>query len=177
MEQDQGRIADIGARIKLIEAGNRTNELEHTLKTLEPQLVASVRDTVRSFSEAEGLFEVLFWQLKKHGAGIRSATAWRGGHSSRAIDCEAMVFLDRPIPGTEKVRVYRQPGCQRACLIHEGDDDASYTRAYADTRRWIASNGYLVSGAKREVYLQDGDESKGLTGISEIQYPVEIAKD
>jgi DNA-binding transcriptional MerR regulator len=172
VREDRARIRAIEGHLEQLESGGNPFECKFRLRTLRSILVASVRDTVHSFSEAEGLFEVLNWQVNKHGRGVGSATAWGGGHGDHSLECEVMVFLDRPIPESERVRIYQQPATTMVCALHQGDGDDSYTKAYNETRAWIDAHGFEIAGSKREVYLQAADEAAGRVEISEIQYPI-----
>jgi effector-binding domain-containing protein len=82
---------------------------------------------------------------------------------------EAAVPVDRPLAGTERVKVYGLPESQVAAAVHRGELD-SFAQLHATVLSWIETNSYQVVGPYREVYVrgpQDGDASS-----TEVQYPV-----
>lgn len=85
-------------------------------------------------------------------------------------DVEAVVGIDRRVPGTERVQVYELPQVQVASVVHHGDF-ADFTNGNAALHEWVAANGYRVNGPSREIYIKlDGDRKDSTT---EIQFPVE----
>lgn len=60
--------------------------------------------------------------------------------SLSAEDAEAMVSIDRPLPGTESVKVYELPSTQAAAVVHQGDFE-EFTQGHAALLEWIDANG------------------------------------
>src|SRR5215212_3282605 len=88
-------------------------------------------------------------------------------------DAEVIVVIDRALPGTDRVKVYKLPPTQVAAVVHHGDFE-EFTQGHAALLEWIDSNGYRIVGPYREIYIKH--EKKNLADtITEIQFPVEKA--
>jgi effector-binding domain-containing protein len=88
-------------------------------------------------------------------------------------DVEALVQIDRMLPGTERVKVYELPPTQVASVVHHGDF-AEFTQGHAALLEWIEANGYRIAGPFREIYIQH-DHADLKDSTTEIQFPVEKA--
>jgi len=88
-------------------------------------------------------------------------------------DAEAMVVVDRPLPGTERVKVYELPPTQVAAVVHHGDFE-EFTQGHAALLEWIDANGYQIVGPYREIYIKHEKNNLSDT-ITEVQFPVEKA--
>lgn len=171
IEQEQSRLAQVETWLAQIERDGRIPVYEVALKSVEPQLVASVRDSISCYEDANHLFDEINSHIKKHDAMGRLATLWHAcGNQGETIDCEAMVFLKSPVLETHRIRVYELPASLMACIIHKGSDAAS-NHAYSFARSWLRSNGYKVSGPNRELYWRGGIEEDDKS-VTEIQFPV-----
>ena len=148
------------------------------IKQVEPQLVAGVRDTLPNYPAIGRLFDEVYGYLARFGASGLAETGvaiWHDeGYKASDVDGEAAVYLKRPVPESERVRVYELPAATVASAIHKG----AYNRlsqAYEALARWTEANGYKIVGPNREVYLyctqpvRQDDESY----VTEIQFPVE----
>jgi DNA-binding transcriptional MerR regulator/DNA gyrase inhibitor GyrI len=177
---EQGRLARISARIRQIELEERMPDYDVILKDAPAMLVASRRVTIPTNDQVPTIlgaaFDEAYKLVKMEGAndvGPCIALWYQGADVFENEDAEAAVPIDRPIAGTERVKVYELPGGRMASVVHRGDY-ANFSYAHAALLSWIESNGYRASGPIREVYLQDahGDMANAVT---EIQYPVEKA--
>lgn len=90
------------------------------------------------------------------------------------VEAEAVVPIDRPIPGTDWVQVYALPQTQVASAVHQGDL-ATFTRMHAALLTWIEANGYCIVGPYREVYIKH-DRSNLNETTTEVLYPVDRAE-
>jgi len=81
-------------------------------------------------------------------------------------DAEAIVPIDRPLTGTDRVKVYKLSQTQVASLIHFGNME-EFKKDYADLLAWVSAHGFKVVGPYREIYMKQ-DRT-----ITEIQCPVE----
>lgn len=88
-------------------------------------------------------------------------------------DAEAVVPIDRPLQGTERVKVYELASTQVAAVVHHGEFE-DFTQGHAALLEWIDSNGYRIVGPYREIYIKH-EKSKLSDSTTEIQFPVEKA--
>jgi DNA-binding transcriptional MerR regulator len=172
IERGRAQLAEVEAWLAEIERAGRAPDYEVTVKRVAPRLVAAVRDTLSSYTDADELFEEIRSDLKQRGAPLKRGAIWHtcaGGRKS--IDCEAVLFLREPVRATGRVRVYELPGASVACVIHQGSDETC-ERAYVAARLWIKSHGYAIAGPNRELYWQGDVAQNGDSGVTEIQYPI-----
>jgi DNA-binding transcriptional MerR regulator len=170
--QDNARLEQVESWLTQIEREGRIPSYEITLRQVAPRLVASLRDRLASYDEAEELFTRLNRYLKEHNVSGRNAALWHvcAGQGD-GIDCEAVVFLNRRVPESKRIAVYELPAAVNACLIHEGSDD-TITDAYIAAHSWINSNGYKIDGPLCELYWQGGVGGHDDSGVTEIRYPI-----
>ena len=88
-------------------------------------------------------------------------------------DAEAVVPIDRPLPGTDRVKVYELPPTQVAAVVHQGEFE-DFTQGHAALLEWIDANGYKIVGPYREIYIQHEKDNLS-NSTTEIQFPVEKA--
>src|SRR5215475_1551940 len=152
IERERAQLADVESWLAQIERAGRVPEYEVTIKRIEPQLVASVRDTLSSYADADELFDELQSNFKQRGAPLERGAIWHTcANRRRSIDCEAIVFLREPARGKGRAQVYELPGASVACVIHQGSDETC-ERAYVAARSWIESHGHAIAGPNRELY-------------------------
>jgi DNA-binding transcriptional MerR regulator len=172
IERERAQLAEVDAWLAQIGQAGRVPEYEVTVKQVAPRLVASVRDTLSSYADADDLFDELYGSFKQRGAPLGRGAIWHTCASRRrTIDCEAILFLREPAPGAGRAQVYELPGAAVACVIHQGSDETC-ERAYVAARSWIESRGYAIAGPSREVYWQGDVAQDGDSGVTEIQYPI-----
>jgi effector-binding domain-containing protein len=172
IERERAQLAEVESWLAQIEQAGRVPDYEVTIKRTEPRLVASVRDTLSSYADADELFDELHSHFKQRGAPLERGAIWHTcANQRRSIDCEAIVFLREPAQAKGRTQVYELPGASVACVIHQGSDE-SCERAYVAARSWIKSHGYAISGPNRELYWQGDVTQDGGSGVTEIQYPI-----
>ncbi len=146
------------------------------LKRVEPQTVASVRETIPTYSDIGQLFTRLFAQLGQQGVkptGPVLAIYYDTEHRDHGADVEVAVPVAAPFVSKE-VTARQLPGNETmACLIHQGSYE-TFGQSYTGLMTWIETNGYHLAGPSREIYLR-GPESGGdpSSYVTEIQVPVE----
>jgi DNA-binding transcriptional MerR regulator len=172
IEREQAQLAEVESWLAQIERAGGVPDYEITIKRVAPRLVASVRDTLSSYADADELFDELHSNLKHRDAPLERGAIWHTCAGRRkSIDCEAIVFLRETAHGGGRAQVYELPGATVACVIHQGSDETC-EQAYVAARSWIKSHGYAVAGPNRELYWQ-GDVAQGDdSGVTEIQYPI-----
>jgi DNA-binding transcriptional MerR regulator len=170
--QEQARLGQIESWLRQIEQEGSVPDYEIKIKEIPAQFVASVRDLLDSYDQADELFDEMARHLKKHSASGRSGSVWHGcAGQSKSIDCEAFITLNHPVPESRRVKVYEQPASLVASAIHQGSDD-TIPQAYRTLRRWIKKNHYRIAGPTREIYWEGSVVQNHDFGITELQYPI-----
>lgn len=178
IRSEQQRLNHIEARLRQIEMENQMPNYDVVIKTVPALLIASCRVTIPTNDEVPNYlgpaYKATYDYIRKQGAkDVGPCFAlW---HSPADVyeneDAEAVVPIDRPLAGTERVKVYELPATQVAAVVHHGDF-ADFTQGHAALLEWIDANGYRITGPYREIYIK---HQKGQTSDSttEIQFPVE----
>ncbi|MBO0859740.1 MAG: MerR family transcriptional regulator, partial [Chloracidobacterium sp.] len=111
IERERAQLADVESWLVLIEQAGRVPDYEVTIKRIEPRLVASVRDTLSSYADADELFGELHSHFNQRGAPLERGAIWHTcANQRRSIDCEAIVFLREPAQSKGRWQVYELPG-------------------------------------------------------------------
>jgi effector-binding domain-containing protein len=174
MVQEQAQLTRVEARLKQIEMENTMPDYDVIIKNVEPQLVASLRDTLPSYQHVGQLFEELYTYLQRCGADGLGVAIWHDeGYKASDIDGEAVAYLKDPVPEGGRIKVYELPAMQMACVVHHGPYN-SFDKAYHAALKWIESNGYKVVGPNREVYLYNTNPVRqdDPSYVTEVQFPV-----
>lgn len=172
IERERAQLAEVESWLALIEHAGRMPDYEVTVKRVEPRLVASVRDTLSSYADADELFDELQSHFNQRGAPLERGAVWHACANRRgSIDCEAIIFLREPARAKGRAQVYELPVASVASVIHHGSDETC-ERAYVAARSWIKSHGYAIAGPNRELYWQGDVAQDGDSGVTEIQYPI-----
>jgi DNA-binding transcriptional MerR regulator len=186
-QEVEKRLADEGERLQRIEARLRQIELEDKMPTYDvvikntpAMLVASRRMTVPTNDQVPQYlgpaYQDVYNYIREQGAKDTGPcfTLW---HSPSDVyeneDVEAIVPVDRPLKGTEHVKVYELPSTQVAAVVHQGNFE-DFTQSHAAILEWIDANGYQIVGPYREIYIrhEKGELSDSTT---EVQFAVEKA--
>ncbi len=172
---DNERLARVESRLPRIQEEGKVSEYEIVLKSVEPALAASVRDNLQSYPEIGRLYGEIYPHIGRQGVfGGACGALWHDPEYKESdIDGEALVFLNRPVKESERVKVRELPAIKTAAtLVHKG----SYQRldkAYGAMMDWIGANGYRITGPNRELYFQGGPKQDDESYVTEIQFPVE----
>jgi len=141
------------------------------IKTIPAMLVAARRVTVPTTGHVPKYLEPAFAEAYDYvrGQGAQDngpcLALWYSPGSVSA-DAEAAVPIDRPLAGTDRVKVYRLSQTQVASVIHFGDLE-EFRKDHAALLEWVEANGYRIIGPYREIYMKQ-DRT-----ITELQFPVE----
>ena len=176
--EEQERLSRIEARLRQIEMEDRMPDYDVVLKTVPAMLVAACRVTIPTNEQVPqylgNAYAAVYDHMRIHGlkdSGLCLAV-W---HSPADVfsdeDAEAVVPIDRPVPGTDRVAVYELPEVQVAAVVHHGDF-ADFTQGHVALMKWIEANGYRIAGPYREIYLKHDRRNLADT-TTEIQFPVE----
>ncbi len=173
MQSENALLQRVEARLQLIEQEESMSTHDVVIKQVEPALVASVRDTLPSYPEVGRLIGEVYAYLGSLGMGGMCGALWYDPeYKERDVDGEGVVFIDRPVPASGRVKVYTLPAETMACLVHHGSY-RTLMQAYGALVPWIEANGYTITGPNREIYLQGGDRQDDESYVTELQFPVE----
>lgn len=176
LEAEQARLARVEARLKQIEQEDTMPDYEVIIKKIEPMTVVSIREILPNYAAVGRLFSELYDYLHlTHGIkqGRYDAAIWHDdGYKESDVDGEAVVAIESPLPGNERIKVYELPGFETmVCTVHHGSY-VTMRQAYTSLLSWIETNGYQIIGSNREFYIQGGHEQDNESYVTEIQFPV-----
>jgi effector-binding domain-containing protein len=174
IEEETIRLRRIETYLQQIEQENEMTIANVVIKKIEPALVASIREVIAKYTAIGPLYSEIYPYISQHGAKPSYAGAiWHDrGYKESDVDSEAMIFIDKEIPSSERIKVYELLGCeQMACYVHHGSYQ-TLTLSYNILLKWIEENSYQLNGPSRELYIQGGPEIDNESYITEIQFPV-----
>ena len=180
LSEEQKRLDQVEKLLIQIEKEGTMPDYQITIKKVEPQLVASVRDVVPSYGDIGQLYGEIFKHLGKKlvfkPAGPMMMICHDSEYKEKDCDIEAVVPISKNIKGSERVKIYELPGMEEAVsTIHKGPYD-TIGEAYNAIMTWTESNGYQITGNDRELYFTDPRKVKDLSeNITEVQFPVKKA--
>src|SRR4030095_14072329 len=98
IERERARLIEVEAWLAQIGTSGSVADYECMIKRVAPRLIASVRDSLSSYADADDLFDELHSHLKHRGAPLERGAIWHTcAGQRRTIDCEAIVFLREPV--------------------------------------------------------------------------------
>ncbi len=186
IREEQAQLAQIEFRLRQIELEGTVDSLEIVIKKIEPQWALTMRREFHSREEREvvgkaiemairqGLIKWtgsapinIFYEEEFRGdyTDTEGAIPVAADHAPTVSLGEAGTVTLRELPGIEAAATY----------LHQGDYP-SLQEKYLLFQRWVAENGYKVSGSWRFLYhrgpMHHVDPSDYLT---ELQHPIERA--
>jgi len=181
LTSERERLVRIEARLKQIELEDQMPEYDIVVKTVPAMLVASCRVTIPTNDQVPQYLAPAYGKvydyLRQEGVKDNGLclTVW---HSPADVyeneEAEAIVPVDRSLPGTGEVKVYELPPTQVAAVVHQGSFE-NFTQGHAALLEWIDSNGYKIAGPYREIYIKH-DKADLSDTTTEIQFPVEKSR-
>jgi len=176
LADEQERLARIEARLRQIALEDKMPKYDVVVKTVPAMLVAARRVSIPTNDQVPQYLRPAFTEayeyVRKQGAKD-TGPCFALWHSPADVyeneDAEAVVPIDRPLKGTERVNVYELPSTQVAAVVHQGNFE-EFTQGHAALLEWIDANGYQNAGPYREIYIKCQTMSDTTT---EIQFPVE----
>jgi effector-binding domain-containing protein len=178
LRREEARLKKMEEWLRKIEKEGNMPKYDVVVKKVEALTIASVRDTLGSYSEVGKLYGELFAfigskRIKPMGPPL--SIYHDHEYKDKDADVEAGIPVAAGTAGSDKVKVQTLPVIeQAACLIHKGPYE-NFNQAYQSLMSWIEENGYSIEGPNREVYLKGpGQFIKGNPNdyITEIQVPV-----
>lgn len=171
--QEQTRLARIALRLQQIEQADTAYDIR--LKQVEPQWVASLRDSIEAYGELGVLYQEIYGALPKPTLDGIPAAIWHDeSYRESQIDVEALIFLRGPLTIEHpRIQVKEVPAQRVMSLVYEGAFDR-IELAYQAVIQWIEQQAYRISGPNREVYLHVAMpfRSDDASSVVEIQFPV-----
>jgi effector-binding domain-containing protein len=176
VNDDISRLERVEARLRQIEMEDKMPDFEVVIKTIERQLVASVRDTIPRYPEQGHLWQTLESFLAENKITPTGPCLTIYHSEEPDIDAEVCEPISTAGPPSERVRSHELPAVESmACLVFNGPF-VSIGEAYEVMLKWIEGNGYQICGPTREVYLrpaENGSQTDSAT-VTEIQFPVRL---
>jgi effector-binding domain-containing protein len=155
---------------------------EITIVDVPNQKVIGMRKKGRYQELIPGMLQQLFPYITKFGNDVCSGPPMFICHETcveevleaektGTADVEVAIPISRIIDETEEMRIYDLPGGKMAKIIHKGPYD-KMDQAYEKLFNWIDQNGKSISGATREVYINDPNEVGIEETLTEIYAPI-----
>jgi DNA-binding transcriptional MerR regulator len=177
MQEDAGRLARIDARLRALERKASGAFPEVLLRQTRPVWVVSLREKIRRYEEAEGMFEEVERRVGPAHVFRERAALWHScANEGPTIDCEVLRFLRRPVSARGTLRAFQLPAATVASVFHRGDD-RTLDDAYRTLAAWLASSPFRLVGPKREVYWLEARPGTETESLTEIQFPVIQSRD
>jgi DNA-binding transcriptional MerR regulator len=180
LAEEEERLRRIEARLRQIELEDKMPKYDVLIKHTPTMWVASRRVTVPTNDQVPKYLDAAYMEVYSyvHEQGAKDTgpcfTLW---HSPSDVyeneDVEAVVPVDRPLKGTDRVRVYELPPTQVAAVVHQGNFE-DFTQGHAAILEWIDANGYRIVGPYREIYIKH-DKGELSDSTTEVQFAVEKA--
>ena len=151
--------------------------LDVVVKTIKPQLVASMRENIKSIDRLGGMFAEVSAYIERCGGktvGPGSFIHHDSEYKDGGADLETVFPICAVIPEVDNIRIYELPGVENmACLIYQGKHNAEADEARQSLAMWIEDNGYRINGPDRLVFLDCGESGDDGISVVEYQFPVE----
>ncbi len=178
IETEQARLLSIAARLRHIEQEGTMPNYDIRLKSVDPLLVASIREIIPMGADLERSYSKIVAYLDQQHIQ-HSLPAMRLFYShykwydnEMGIDIETAIPLSTEIPTNEQVGTRTLPGGLVAYTIHTGSDIA-LGQAHAALHRWIEENRYRVIDPPRQLHLQRTEHIASNEYVTEVQFPIE----
>jgi effector-binding domain-containing protein len=176
---EQQKLERVERLLQHLEQEGKMSAYQVTVKKLEPQLIASVRETLPNYGACAPLFGEVYQYLAKKlvfkPAGPPFMLYHDPEYKEKDVDIEIGVPITKAVQGSGRVKVYELAGVEIASTVYKGPY-SGVNAAYQAVLKWCEANGYEFNGPCREVYLTDpNDLADPSANITEIQVPVKKA--
>ncbi|HSM57827.1 MAG TPA: MerR family transcriptional regulator [Candidatus Sulfomarinibacteraceae bacterium] len=166
LHQEEERLARIEARLAHLEETERLPAYEVVLRPVAGQRVASIQQQVGQGVGVPALFEELEAYVARYdGRAARPPLLLYhdAQYEDAGQEVEVVVPLNRPVPQSDRVRIWELPGYKTvACVVHTGDYN-SLPNAFTALLRWIEQHRYRIIDCLREAYLRFGADQEEYT--------------
>lgn len=175
----QRQLEEIDERLERIDSHADEEDGRISLRSVEPALVASIRETL-----PKGQLCLLLDKLKQYvrlqgedSDGQVTIVRHRMADGDEELsDIEVAIPISKMIPASRSVKVYELPGVKEALVYtHRCDPYQNSCRASETLRSWVVDEGYraLETIPVREVYLTSDKDIYGQLRMAEMIMPVE----
>ncbi len=177
VDAEQKRLHLVEKLLVQIEKEGAMPEYAVTIKKVEPQLVASIRDVMPDYASIGPVYGDIFKYLGKKlifkPYGPLMFICHDNEYKESEVDIEAVIPINKKIAGSDKVKIYELPGLEKAAsLVYKGAYDGIH-EAYMALMAWIENNGYQITGPYRELYFTDPTRVKDPSeNVTELQFPI-----
>ncbi|MFC5406532.1 MerR family transcriptional regulator [Cohnella soli] len=179
IQEAQRQLAGVDERLVRIEkAAEDTEEGKLSVRSVDPVLVASIRENL-----PRGRLCLLLDELKQYvrSQGEESdremTIIWhrRADGNEEPSDFEVAIPVSKPIPDSHRVKVHQLPGVKEAAsYVHRSDPYKDNYKASEVLQSWIADQGYrpLETIPVRDIYLTSDNDIYGQLRKAEAIVPV-----
>lgn len=184
LQDSQGRLARVAARLRQIEREGRQPQYEVVLKNVAPQTIASLRQIVPTMDDMArmrcALYDDLYHRLERiklKPLEPELAIYHNPEFTELDIDMEAAVAVEPAARPTGTVGVRPLPAVETmASVVHSGRF-MDVCDAIVALYTWIGSNGRAAAGPYREIHLfgRENDWHDFNSVVVEVQVPVTAA--
>lgn len=170
--EDADCLARIEAQLRAEARGSVQAGWRIEMCETQPVWVASLREKIRSYDEAEDLFAEIERRIGQEFLMGKRAALWHTcANDGPQIDCEAVRFLRRPVSSARAVRVYQMPATRMVSLLHAGGDE-TIPQAYQALNAWLGSHSLVSRGPKCEIYCVEPSQGRDGESLTEIRLPI-----
>jgi effector-binding domain-containing protein len=178
LQDEQNKLDRVEKLLLRLEEQGKMPGMQTVLKKVEPQLVASLRSVVPSYSGQVigGMFAKLIAFV--NGSEVKFAGPTMmiyndSDYKEENADIEVAAIINKKVADSDHVKVYSLPALEQAASITYKGPYEEMGEAYSDIMQWIANHNYKINGLCRELYLVGpGDTRNPAEYVSEIQIPV-----
>ena len=165
-------LARIDAQLRSAARENTQARWRIEIREAQPVWVASIREKMRSYEQADGLFAEIERRIGQESLVGKRAALWHAcANDGPQIDCEALRFLKRPTSPGRGIRVYHMPAARVASLFHTGTEE-TIPQAYRVLYAWLGKNSFVSRGPKCEIYWVEAPKEGDGESVTEIRLPV-----
>jgi effector-binding domain-containing protein len=185
VDEELAQLARVRFHIRQIEMEAYMSKLDVRIKKVEPMRALTFRRVFPTHAEIEQVGLELQKALRVHRVGTLEpwlALVYADEYSQHNVDMEFVYPVndahtgDLPLETGVVMTLREIPGiAEAATYIYEGNPD-DVNEVLVDLQRWVAANGYKLSGMIRLVALRGPKERLPANEwLTEVQHPLEKA--
>ena len=190
VEEEQGRLARVEARLHYLEPSASLSEPEIVVKRVEPMNLLTIRRAIPFGQSPAALMREAYCVLRDANLWQHVTTTSCFYHTAfvchryphvvpRRALVEAAYAIEHahirilPRVRNRQMRVYTTPNYDHVLsAIHIGPDSTRHL-AFQAIWGWVARNSVRLAAPPREIYLQRGKSDRPEDNITEIQFPLQ----